>query len=738
MTADSKSAGPQGERPHKKGRAAKTPARRAWSAVFSILLAVLATLGGLVLIGVAVFVAEIGIFGRIVADHILANAIRPSGREMPVTVGALPYASADIQIIGGMGQGLSCSLPWIMDELAFPTGGGKSPIGLKMRQACAYHDYCYRHGAATYGYTQADCDFALQVQAFRLCAFIEAIRADESGRQKEGDCMRDARLVTLGVRIGGSDAFRTLGERDVPSIEGGESKDAVKNRSTYFEFDPYPTKAMEYFVYRIADAPQSADALPGAKAIYRFRIRPSGTSIYYSLGFQKFAFYAEVPGNPHYLTSPPLVVRAGAPDTAADWLVWWQRAGEDQTTGRLIGMAPRLLRIEKERSCLGLPAGCATSAIVAVQIGNDESLAEDPQIDQLLPADLGQAGNRGISMVTLRHHRCLGRGNAPCYVHVLVKTDAVAASETAVKMQKQPQEPLSINDRLSPKPASVDRERYRNFAALPYVLFPPGADDPVIAWTRRDTNYQTVVLDYRKDALLRRAAVDPGEDKERRDDDAARSQGTVLLQGFAEAHEPAFILGRSTDSPILASLTDDTAVGGASTSAVWTWPLPPPDMDDKALEMPTVRVDPARCRPGLEAEWLHRPPQILGRPDGSALAVFSQLRPHVSKDWIAARLQLATLKFERDGTCPGSVQRGPEIHLETSKPSETDQMKDPVERGRREFVRMSRKPILLADLNGDGSTDVTLAEGPETGLPRLLCSIAADGACIAPSNPNGE
>ena len=165
-----------------------------------------ALVGALIVIGVLAFIVRLDYFGRIAADKILANASYPMGREMPFTSGAIGYASSDIQIVGGMGQGLSCSLPPIVDWLAFPTKGEISPIGLRMRQACAYHDYCYRHGAATYGLTQADCDFALQTQAFRLCSFIEKEkRHDAYGYVQEGDCMRDARLVTLGVRVGGSE-----------------------------------------------------------------------------------------------------------------------------------------------------------------------------------------------------------------------------------------------------------------------------------------------------------------------------------------------------------------------------------------------------------------------------------------------------------------------------------------------------------------------------------------------------
>lgn len=715
------SAGLQGGAPGRQNRQkGKAPAKRAWSKLRWWLTGFLAVFGGLVLIGTAIFVIRLDIFGRMAADQILANAIEPSGREMPPTAGALPYASADIQIIGGMGQGLSCSLPWPMDKLAFPVEGGNSPIGLKMRQACAYHDYCYRHGAATYGYTQADCDFALQVQAYRMCAFIEQVTSDESGREKETKCVQDARLVTLGVRVGGSDAFRPLNARDVLSIDESGGAKKSKDYSTYFEFDPYPTKSADYKIYRIADAPPIAGIPPGRKAIYRFRITPSGARIFYSTRMQEFTHYADIAGNPHYLTSPPVVVRTNEAGAPVDWFVWWQRVDENQTTGRLLGLAPGLLRTNRERSCFGLPTDCATSAIFSAQIGMHENSKEDPELDQLHPADLGPAAAQGISMATLRHSRCIGKGNAPCYVHVLVKT--VPTGPQAIRTW-QPQEPLSINDRLVEMSKSHDRYMYRNFAALPFVLDPPGADAPVIAWTRRDDDYQN-------NAILRRAAVGPGVKKEDKTDDVAIPQGTVYLQGFSEDHEPAFILGRSTDDPVLVSLAVDKANGSV---AAWSWPLPSPDPGDTAQGREPVKAL-TPCRPGLEAEWLHRPPQILGRKDGSALAIFSLLRPHVSTDWTVAKLRLATLKINRDGSCPVPAKPGSDIALDLPKPAETEKTRKPIAEGRDAFVRISRAPILIADLDGDGREEVMLADGPRKDFPLLLCSITETDACITPSD----
>lgn len=665
-----------------------------------LIVRLLAAIGALVVIGIVVIVARLDYFGRFAADSVLANAARPAGREMPFTAGAIGYASGDIQIVGGMGQGLSCSLPPIADMLAFPVKGEVSPIGLRMRQACAYHDYCYRHGAATYGYTQADCDFALQTQAYRLCKFIESEKKpDAYGYVADSNCIGDARLVTLGVRVGGSDSFRTLDRRSVLA-NGEEARDDTKrNNSTYFEFDPYATRSMDYTVYRIADAPFDAGVPPGTKAIYKFRIRPSGTAVSYSVGLRPFKWHTNVAGNPAYLASAPFVVRAGT----TDWFVYWQRVAEDQTTGRLHAWAPGAAP-DAERPC-ALPGIC-----ILAEIGRHKDHPDDPELDQLRPADLGLAAAQGLSLVTLRSHSCLPGTNAPCYVHVLVSTDKGAA-------QRQPQEPLSINDRLSPKPKGRDHDRYRNFASLPFVLYPPGEKAPAIAWIRRDTNYQ-------EEARLRRTAVDAGG-KSETTDDTARSLGTVFLSGFKESDEPAFILGRFSEAPILATLTELPD----ATVVLRQWALPKPFDDLKASGDHPVFVDPERCRPGLQAAWLQRPPQILGRPDGTSLAVFSLLKPNVSKDGTFATLQVATLGIGADGKCPAVASRGKEIVLPEARPAAADSGAKSIEWGRRAFERMSRAPLLLLDIDGDGSTDIVFPEGPTEGVPWVLCSIRPDGSC---------
>ncbi|MGV1949304.1 hypothetical protein ACQZ44_00655 [Agrobacterium vitis] len=681
-----------------------------------------AVVGGIFLSILVILIAGTERFTRIAADHILANAIRPSGREMPATAGSVPYRSGDIQLIGGMGQGLSCSLPPILNSLAFPVHGETSPIGLRMRQACAYHDYCYRHGAATYGFTQADCDFTLQAQAFRLCTFIEAAgKPDANGRIKDGACMRDARLVTMGVRIGGSDSFRTLDVRSVPSVEEAGPEGAKENTSTFFEFDTYATKSTGYTVYRVADAPPGVAGSPHRKAIYRFEIRPSGTTVSYSLGSKAFEQYANLAGNAKFLASAPLVVSSGAKGSQKDWFVWWQRFSENETTGRLTAISPGAAT-PREVACFWSKDTCSTSSlnVLTVQIGRKNP--EDPNIDQLRPADLGAAAENGLSLVTLRNHSCLGDvGNAPCIVHVSIKTDSEP------KQGIQPQEPLSVNDWFSPKPQSKDRNRYRNFASLPFVFDPPGAGTPVIAWTRREEHYQN-------DAYLRRAAIDHLIGAKDNTQDTAISQGTVFLKGFSEADEPAFAIGRTTSHPILASLTDATAAQGGSATAMRTWTIPPIDSGDTATTPPAVSANAKACLPGLSPDWLLQPPQILGRSEDGSLAVFTRLRPDISRNWTMAKLEIATLFIHADGSCspPTTVQTA--VMIETSRPEKKDEIQDPIERGRNGFVRISQAPILIADLDGDGLEELILPQGSKPDTPLKICVLTREGACRVPSS----
>jgi len=66
----------------------------------------------------------------------------------------------------------------------------------QFRQACIRHDYCYRHGQATYGFSREDCDEQLGASMLKLCKSINR-------KEKVHWCDLRAHFVHAGVRIGG-------------------------------------------------------------------------------------------------------------------------------------------------------------------------------------------------------------------------------------------------------------------------------------------------------------------------------------------------------------------------------------------------------------------------------------------------------------------------------------------------------------------------------------------------------
>jgi hypothetical protein len=263
----------------------------------------------------------VSLFDRI-ADTVLANEVRFDDRESPPTAYAIPASADAIQLLGGQGSGLGCSLPPGAQVFAFSRHATQAPIALQMRQACAFHDYCYRHGNATYGYSQADCDFLLQQHAFRLCKYINEEATISA-------CETNARKVTLGVRLGGFGSFRR-------ARSGDDDK-----ASTFFEFDPYPVRATSFKVVRIADAPARwthSGVLP--KAAYHFDIRPSGTRVHV-MGWKTDGRLAcaafDLPASYNAINGVPIVVRT---KDGQDWFVWWQRHDIYSTDGRFALLPP--------------------------------------------------------------------------------------------------------------------------------------------------------------------------------------------------------------------------------------------------------------------------------------------------------------------------------------------------------------------------------------------------------------
>ncbi|WMT13142.1 hypothetical protein [Serratia fonticola] len=169
-----------------------------------------------------------------IAENVYPDLAQPEETEAPVTFTSYPSSVATEAILGGQAAGLNCSIPSLADRVAFKHSVGSSDISLRFRQACVMHDLCYRHGYATYGYTQADCDTQLQQSAFRLCRQFQEQHGNTltDVRTMYQSCEKEAKAVLLGVSLAGAGSFRD------------------RTRSTYFEYDPMPTRANDYVVGR--------------------------------------------------------------------------------------------------------------------------------------------------------------------------------------------------------------------------------------------------------------------------------------------------------------------------------------------------------------------------------------------------------------------------------------------------------------------------------------------------------
>ena len=195
------------------------------------------------------------IFHRTAIDLIYKNVEDIVDGEMPPTVVSFPSGPEVVSIIGGSGAGLNCSLPsWANAFFAVGADhkGDRLLVLQRFRQACVFHDLCYRHGLATYGYNQNDCDRVLQNQAFRLCLYIRNDglpkkdgESDTERRAREAtNCQSDSKKVLAGVSLGGFGAYRGW------------------DHSTYYEFDPDPSRSNGFSVARVVRHPFKF-AIPG-------------------------------------------------------------------------------------------------------------------------------------------------------------------------------------------------------------------------------------------------------------------------------------------------------------------------------------------------------------------------------------------------------------------------------------------------------------------------------------------
>ncbi len=259
------------------------------------------------------------------ASRLLANASPPTGVEFPSTPVGLLAAADETTALAGQGRGLNCSIPWAVEQVAFGFDRGRLSPSARYRQACVAHDLCYRHGAATYGYTQADCDQMLMRSAFRMCKKSEddrrrrdasafsAVPATTTAEDATYDrCVNEARMVFFGVFMGGATAYRPI----EPEAAG---RVAYTEGSGPAEYDPYPAGGASYSVARLVRG--------SGTTLLLFR-RSSGGAKYVrrdwnGLGFSD-AVSAPLPSRWEDLPAPPFVSRG--PPGRPDVLVWWLRS----------------------------------------------------------------------------------------------------------------------------------------------------------------------------------------------------------------------------------------------------------------------------------------------------------------------------------------------------------------------------------------------------------------------------
>lgn len=219
---------------------------------FAALLWSLKAIGFSLVVAVVVAAA----FHRAAIDLIYKNVEDTVDGEMPPTVVSFPSGPEVVSIIGGSGAGLNCSLPrWT--NAFFGVGEDSTRkkrllVLQRFRQACVFHDLCYRHGLATYGYSQNDCDRVLQNQAFRLCLYIRSDGAPkESGADEAvhraheaANCQADSKKVLAGVSLGGFNAYRGW------------------DYSTYFEFESDPSRSNGFSAARVVRHPFKSAVSP--------------------------------------------------------------------------------------------------------------------------------------------------------------------------------------------------------------------------------------------------------------------------------------------------------------------------------------------------------------------------------------------------------------------------------------------------------------------------------------------
>jgi hypothetical protein len=626
-----------------------------------------------------------------VADKVLANEVGFDDREVPLTPYAIAASSDGVQLMGGQGGGLSCSLPPGMQALAFKRTSDQPPIALQIRQVCTFHDYCYRHGNATYGYSQADCDYILQQQAFRLCKYVSP--EDSSG------CETDARKVTIGVRLGGSGSFK-----QARAVESAKA-------STFFEFDPYPVRATIYSVVRIADAPQAwvrDGLLP--KAAYVFDMRPSGSAVHV-LGWRKdgemVCSVFTIPGSFEYMNAAPMVVRTGR--DGEDWFVWWRRGQLGATYGRFALLPPGRARSvdwvvatggfsPRERpACPTKPLWSDARQAEAMQPLGFITQNVDLSSSNLHPVN-GSEEPGLVRLIGLSTHSCRSMTTSTCIVDVAIDTVGRQFRTVPISPVSYPAADLNCDRFRRPRPGASDCDRYRDYVSDPYVI--AHANGPSLLWLRRGGDKGT---GYDKTALVRRFVLN---DRERR----ATDLGQLNLSAFPEEMEPAFLLDGTTDKPAFLSLIDKK-----NSFRIMINTAVPPGTLSSSAEL--------TCFRNPDSSWLRKPPSMVQdtKDPRRSYIVFSRAQLHPIENnvvMLAATLDLSVITLA-NGECVGVQQISvPDFfdgfatpyEINTARQTSSNPSPKNVKEAAAVFARYAERvragQLVLSDITGDGVPDL--------------------------------
>jgi hypothetical protein len=634
-----------------------------------------------------------------IADTLLANEVRFDDPEPPRTAYAIAASADEVQMVGGQGSGLSCSLPFGAQTLAFTRGSKQAPIALQMRQACAFHDYCYRHGNATYGYSQADCDFMLQQQAFRLCKRINP-------EKSISECETNARKVTLGVRLGGFGSFKRA-----RALE-------IENASTFMEFDPYPVRANHHQVVRIADAPRQwvSEGLLG-KAAYFFDIRPSGSRVQvlgWKAGGSMVCSSFDLPAAYNGINGPPMVVRDSP--WGEDWFVWWKRDQLTNTQGQFAMLPPgRATRQDWVEAAGGFTArepqnSCehkelwtekASETLLAFVIEN-----RNYKFSELHPVNGADTPGR-LHLMGLSTHSCNTdtaiEDLSPCVVDVAFDTRLRKILEAPGSRHLYRATERNCRSKVaSDGPRTDTCDRYRNYVGAPFVV--AHAQPPSLIWLRRGSGNGE---GYEEAAKVRHYTVGKA------DENAATDLGEKALSAFPESMEPAFIIDATAADPTFVSL-----VAGADSMQLQAQVAVP-----KGQQSATVTLE---CLRNAPVSWLQRPTYLMADPLDANLSylVFSRVRLEDAQNRVtgqAAELDIAVATV-KGGTCAaasessfprffaGFTEQKEQAALDAAKASPDTADLVVLERY---AERVRGGQMVLADVTGDGVADLLqIAELP--------------------------